>query len=424
MNPVLDIKMFIPDAEAHKMPDGRLYIYGSLDHSGDTEFCSTKYVTFSTDDMVHWVDHGEIFNSTDQLYDLNTNLTLGAPDCLYIHGKYYLYYCAYGNGMGVAVADHPAGPFKNLGSVTPADGDSIDPAIFQDDDGSIYYFWGQFNLRGGKLADDMKTVIPETIELNLLNEFEHGFHEGASIRKIGKTYYMVYTDVSRGTATCLAYATADHPLGPYEKKGIIIDNAGCDSSSWNNHGSIEEFNGQYYVFYHRSSQNSIYNRRLCIEKIVLDENGSIAEVPMTTNGVMDFVLADQEIPVSALSKMRMKLPFDHLEPMRLEPAGDCETLSFTRAGDWIQFDHLNFGDGCTRFSAMAASIKPAKLEIYIDGNKKIGECTISETGSWNDYRLFETEISKTSGVHTIWLRMMPDQKSVGRLANLKAFRFK
>lgn len=423
MNPVLETDVFIPDVEARKMPNGRLYIYGSLDNSGDTEFCSTKYITYSTSDMIHWQNHGTIFDSEDPLYELNNNLTLGGPDCLYINGKYYLYYCTYGNGMGVAVADSPAGPFKNIGPIIPADGESIDPAIFQDDDGSIYYYWGQFNLSGGKLSADMQTVLPETINSCIVSEHEHGFHEGASIRKLNGMYYLVYTDISRGKATCLAYATSEHPLGPYKKQGIIIDNAGCDSASWNNHGSIEVYQDQLYVFYHRSSQNSMYNRRLCVEPLQLNKDGSINEVFMTSNGVSATLPGNTEISVSNLSKMKVKLPFDHLQPMSLMPCGEVEALCYTKADDWAKFDNIDFGIKKTRFKVKVGTIKPMKVEVWIEGNKQIGVCEISATQNWYNIQEFTCEIDLTSGIHTVWLVFKNSKKSVGRLGDVYSFSF-
>ena len=90
--------------------------------------------------------------------------------------------------------------------------------------------------------------------------------------------------ISRGRATCLDYATSISPLGPFEKGGILIDNTGCDPQSWNNHGSINEFNGQWYVFYHRSSQGSKFNRRVCVEPITFRADGSPAPTKNTGSG--------------------------------------------------------------------------------------------------------------------------------------------
>ena len=119
----------------------------------------------------------------------------------------------------------------------------------------------------------------------LLTEQEHGFHEGSSMRKINGLYYAVFADSHRGKPTALGYATSESPLGPFEYRGIIIDNDGCDPETWNNHGSIEQVNGQWYVFYHRSTGNSRYLRRMCAEPITVEKDGRIPEVAPTSTGM-------------------------------------------------------------------------------------------------------------------------------------------
>ena len=104
------------------------------------------------------------------------------------------------------------------------------------------------------------------------------------MRKIGDTYYYVYADMERGKPTSLGYSTGKSPLGPFTYRGIIIDNDGCDPASWNNHGSIECVNGQWYVFYHRCSRGAQQHRRLCIEPITVNPDGTIDEVKMTSQG--------------------------------------------------------------------------------------------------------------------------------------------
>ena len=122
---------------------------------------------------------------------------------------------------------------------------------------------------------------------NLVTEEAHFFHEGSSVRKIGETYYYIFADVERGKPTALGYATGKTPLGPFTYHGSIIDNEECDPASWNNHGSIECIDGQWYVFYHRCSRNTQMHRRLCIEKIHINEDGTINEVKMTSQGTGD-----------------------------------------------------------------------------------------------------------------------------------------
>lgn len=325
-NPVLPPKLHIPDPEAHVMPDGRVYVYGSWDKTDET-YCSREYRVISSANMVDWTDHGISFSSSQVgwLADENapkypntdwdfSNPTpfladmmkqfpapegddgqgaeppadfvpkpdyLYAPDAIHKNGTYYLYFCCSNSSEGVAVSDNPQGPFENPVRLKCG---GIDPAVFVDDDGQAYYFWGQFRASGAKLKDNMMELDEETIVAKLVTEEAHGFHEGSSLRKRGDTYYFVYPRIKSGSPTTLAYATSKAPLGPYTYRGAIISNKNCDPSSWNIHGSIEEVNGRWYVFYHRSSGNSQYMRRLCIEPIFFNRDGSIDEVQMTSQG--------------------------------------------------------------------------------------------------------------------------------------------
>lgn len=323
-NPVLPLKYHVPDSEGHVMPDGRLYIYGSYDDREDI-YCSEKYHVVSTPDLEHWTVHEEAFNGNqvpwfrdsdvskypgldwsrptpfirkmlesvaadgddmkekfDQMEETEKPALLFAPDCTAKNGKYYLYFCMQDESEGVAVSDRPEGPFTDP-VMLPCGG--IDPAVFIDDDGQAYYYWGQLFSHGVKLHEDMVSFDREDIVDDLVTEEEHFFHEGSSMRKIGDTYYYVYADMERGKPTSLGYATSKSPLGPFTYQGIIIDNDGCDPQSWNNHGSIEQVNGQWYVFYHRCSRNRQQHRRLCIEPITVGADGKIAEVKMTSQGV-------------------------------------------------------------------------------------------------------------------------------------------
>ncbi len=90
-------------------------------------------------------------------------------------------------------------------------------------------------------------------------------------------YYYVFADIVNGKPTSLGYATSKSPLGPFAYQGIIVDNIYFNPQSWNNHGSIEEFNGKWYVFFHASTKGK-YKRRACIAPIEFDENGLIRGV--------------------------------------------------------------------------------------------------------------------------------------------------
>ena len=224
---------------------------------------------------------------------------LFAPDSLTVNGKSYLFFCTSDGCEGVAVADNPAGPFHDPVRITgdrsgePITG--IDPAVFRDDDGKVYLYWGQINSFGAELSEDLTKIKEDTLVSGLLTEKEHCFHEGSSMRKIGNTYYYIFADTHRGKPTALGYATSNSPLGPFRYQGIIIDNDGCDPESWNNHGSIECVNGQWYVFYHRSTANSRYLRRMCAEPISIDENGLISEVLPSSIGMGEAYRIDEPL---------------------------------------------------------------------------------------------------------------------------------
>lgn len=293
MNPFLPLEYCIPDGEP-RVFGNRLYLYGSSDVSGNMDYCSHEYYVFSAsvDDLSNWTNHGVSFASSGPNNQVPwSDAKLYAPDVVCKNGVYYLYFCLADGSEGVATSNQPEGPFTNAIQMTYPrsimDGkplEHIDPAVFVDDDGSAYYYWGQFDGQCGQLKDNMYELEAETYKPKVVTEEEHFFHEGSSMRKIGDTYYLVYCDISSGRANSLGYATGKHPLGPFTYQGVIINNMECDPESWNNHGSIVKVKNQWYICYHRSSQNSRFSRRACMEPIEIDENGLIKEVEMTTQG--------------------------------------------------------------------------------------------------------------------------------------------
>ncbi len=184
----------------------------------------------------------------------------------------------------------------------------------------------------------------------LVTEEEHFFHEGSSMRKIGETYYYVYADMERGKPTALGYATGQSPLGPFQYQGIIIDNEGCDPGSWNNHGSIQCFHGQWYVFYHRSSRGGRLHRRLCIEPIQIMEDGRISEVKMTSQGAGEpFVPGERILGYQACGLKGccyIDADADYGEKLAHICQGDEAVFRYVRSGDgWKEIGMRCNGSG-------------------------------------------------------------------------------
>lgn len=334
-NPLLPPDIHFADPEAHVI-DGSLYIYGSCDVSTE-HYCSGKYyvvhsddyetfhispVSFEADD-VSWGSEARVHSSLSDIHsfeDLPEHIKaqlpeearftpvediiqaiesysrqglpkeklLYAPDALKIGEHNALFFCMSDDSEGVAFADSMKGRFRDPVRIKIEDGDyidGIDPAIFVDDDGKIYYYWGQFNAMAGELNENLVEINKQSYIEDIINEEEHYFHEGSSMRKRGDKYYYVYASVARDKPTCLAYSVGDSPLGPFSYRGVVVDNNGSDPEVWNNHGSIECIDDQWYVFYHRSSCHSSSMRQICVEPIRFDEDGNILESKMTSQGM-------------------------------------------------------------------------------------------------------------------------------------------
>lgn len=293
-NPYLPSWEYIPDGEPRVFGD-RVYVYGSHDCVDCERFCDYKLKVWSASvhDLSHWTCHGDIFRSkakegktTDTPW---TEHELYAPDVVEKDGKYYLYaYIVDAKGC-VAVSDRPEGPFMMLSQYQYNipdhydNGTFIDPGVLVDDDGRVYVYCGFLGSYMCELnGDNMYEVVDGSYQTDIIpvTETEDGFFEACSPRKVGDTYYLIY---SPKIGSRLAYATSDSPTGPFTYRGYIVDN-GADYPGGNNHGSICQINGQWYIFYHRMTNGSIMSRRGCVERIEILEDGTIPTVEMTSLG--------------------------------------------------------------------------------------------------------------------------------------------
>jgi len=271
-NPILPDFHADPSARVFS---GRLYIYPSHDARGATNWKSlVDWHVFASDDLKQWTDHGVAFSLKDISW---AKEEAWAPDGIERNGKYYFYFPA-GGQIGVAVSDSPTGPFKDaLGHPLIKKGEAgirymIDPNIFIDDDGQAYlYVGGGRQLGVVKLKADMITRDGPVQRLEM-----PGFYEGVWVHKRNAIYYASYpTRPPKGNANVMVYSMAKSPLGPFECKGVILDN-----KSHNVHGSIAEFKDQWYLFYHVEGP-SRWERRVCVEPISYNEDGTIRPVQMS-----------------------------------------------------------------------------------------------------------------------------------------------
>ncbi len=297
-NPYLPKWEYIPDGEPRVFGD-RIYVYGSHDNACSEYFCDYKLKVWSAplNNLNEWTCHGIAFSTRDypgHKADVDwTDNELYAPDVVEKDGKYYLYAYIVGAKGCVAVSDKPEGPFKLLSKYEYNienhydNGTFIDPGVLVDDDGRVYVYCGYLGSYMAEInGDNMYEVIDGTYKEAIIPvEEPHRFFEACSPRKVGNTYYMIY---SPKTGSRLDYAISKSPTGPFEYKGTIVDN-GVDFPGGNNHGSICCINGQWYIFYHRMTNGSIMSRRGCVEKIEILPDGTIPQVEMTSLGFEEYL---------------------------------------------------------------------------------------------------------------------------------------
>ncbi|MGB4415857.1 MAG: family 43 glycosylhydrolase [Paludibacter sp.] len=278
--------MYTADPSAHVWADGRLYVYPSHDVD-PPRGCDLmdQYHVFSTNDMKTWVDHGEILRASQVSWGRKEGGFMWAPDCVYKDGKYYFYYPhpseSHWNDswkIGVAVSNKPAEGFVDCGYIDGMGGEfMIDPCVFIDDDGRAYMYYGggsrDDRCKGGELNDDMVSLKTPMQTMEGLKDF----HEATWVFKRNGTYYLTYSDNTQ-PYNCMRYATSDKPLGPWMYRGVYLESVGCETT----HGSVVEYKGQWYQFYHNNDISGKGNlRSICFDKLYFNKDGSIKVVKQT-----------------------------------------------------------------------------------------------------------------------------------------------
>ncbi|MDE5550403.1 MAG: family 43 glycosylhydrolase [Bacteroidaceae bacterium] len=314
-NPFMPLWEHIPDGEPYVFEDPdqpgkyRVYVYGSHDNL-ITEYCGRDQVVWSAsvDSLNNWRYDGVILvvdkNAKGDSFDAaGTADVLYAPDVTLVTDSmgrktYYRFpndQTGGRNGL-IAKSDRPDGPFKvcNWSAENPNLVDGVlqfDPAVFVDDDGRVYGYWGFERSYAAEFDPaTMATVkagtpIVEDMVSGRNQEGVFRFFEASSIRKIKDKYVFIYSRFTEEgefglpmSNYTLAYAYSDHPLGPWTYGGTIIDGRAREKDEQGNviasatpdgntHGSICEINGQWYVFYHRQTGTNEYARQAMVAPI-------------------------------------------------------------------------------------------------------------------------------------------------------------
>lgn len=419
-------------------------------------------------------------------------------------------YGGYSRPISVAVSDKPAGPFEYLGHVKYSDGSVMmkyvcfDPAVMNDNGTIRLYYGTQYDyeeredfdtnpeyldietgmfgktreqileyrkhpescpsgdpndkdsINGAVMAvleDDMLTVkeaphhiIPYKVKGT---SFEaHPFFEGSSMRKVGDTYYFIYSSWQNHE---LCYATSKYPDRDFVFRGTVVSNGDVGyngrtvkektNMTGTTHGSIIEINGQWYVFYHRLTHKSDYSRQACAEKISIDKDGSVKQVEVTSCGlnsgpleaksgcrypaVIACNLTNGHMPHGSNSVYQTEFP-------NVTNIGEDRFIAEIEDGTLIGYKYFNFENVNT--VSVTARIEAAEnkvvyngpiridercvsddkdevrtekhadtapvLEIYLEENgEKVGKISIGNSAEWTEYR---SDVKIPDGVHALY----------------------
>jgi len=286
-NPIFT-SVFTADPSPHVWPgDDRLWVYTSHDEPGsNNHYGMTGYHAFSTTDMVNWTDHGRILHLENVEW---AESHAWAMDAAYYRGQYYLIYCMKEAGIGlfrtgIARSDRPEGPFTDLGYVKGVEFGQ-DPALFIDEDGTPYLFWGHDRkCFAAELNDDLMSIKPETY-VNLTPQLKYVF-EGPWVHTHDGKYYLTYPGLTpRRWPEKMFYAVADSPLGPYEYKGCFIDD--FEGQSGTNHGGVVTYKGKDIMFYHSAwmSGGLSETRSAMADYLNYDKDGNIIPIVPSKEGL-------------------------------------------------------------------------------------------------------------------------------------------
>lgn len=307
--------IYTADPSAHVF-EGKIYIYPSHDIDAGipdddlgSQYAMRDYIVLSMDEPGGPVTAHPVALKVEDVPWAEKQMW--APDAAVKNGTYYLYFPARDHEgvfrIGVATSASPAGPFK--AEPEPIKGSfSIDPAVFVDDDGEAYMYFGgiwggqlqrwatgKFDPGGSdsdlrqddrpalcakvaRLKADMKEFAHEARDVVIVDEagapvlggdHDKRFFEASWLFKRGGKYYFTY---STGDTHYLAYAIGDNPYGPFTFKGHFLEPV----QGWTTHHSVIEFKGKWWLFYHDVQLSGVNHlRSVKMTELTFHSDGTI-----------------------------------------------------------------------------------------------------------------------------------------------------
>jgi beta-xylosidase len=261
---------------------------------------------FSSKDMVHWQKHSHILDTSKIKW---ARMAMWAPAIVKKDKQYFLFFSANdiqskqrnGNaddtsgGIGIAVADHPGGPFKDylgkpLINKFYNNAQPIDQYVFKDKDEQYYIIyggWGRCNV--AKLNENFTGLVPFSDSMLVKEITPEGYVEGPTMFIRNGKYYLMWSEGGWTNGTYkVAYSVSDNVLGPFERKATILQTDETIATGAGHHSVINIPNtDEWYIIYHRRPIPNLDrdHRVVCIDRLIFDTAGGIKNVKMTFEGV-------------------------------------------------------------------------------------------------------------------------------------------
>ncbi|MCH7410548.1 glycoside hydrolase family 43 protein [Belliella sp. DSM 111904] len=409
-NPIIQTK-FTADP-APMVYNDTVFLYTGHDEDDAFGFKMHNWLLYTSTDMVNWTEHGAVASLKNFDWVPHEN-GAWAAHCIERNGKFYLY-CPMpgGVGIGVLVADSPYGPFKDpIGKPLIKNSDhDIDPAVFIDDDGQAYLYWGNPKVYYVKLNDDM---VSFSGEINQDASTPENYQEGPWVWKRNDHYYMAYA------STCcpegIGYAMSDSPTGKWKYKGMIMDG---DKRSNGNHPGIIEFKGKTYVFgfnYNILKQTMAkhYERRsVIVEELKYNDDGTIQKHPFWSKNVeqvgtlnpynrveAETMAWSRGVKTEFATEWERNISWD-----KGEKIADRLFVSSIHHGDYINVQGVDFSAGTKSIEVNIAPLYGGAIEVRIDSldGPLIGTMVIEDQGQGDIWRSITASVKNVSGVHDLF----------------------
>lgn len=417
--------------------DASTYAY----NDSSATYSMPNWLLYTSTDMTNWEYKGEIMSAKDISW-ANDTRSAWAGQMTEYKGKYYFYFCTWDKtsnveqSIGVAVADKPEGPYKDIGKplvagtfTTPSSStyNDIDPTVLIDtDDKGVehrYLAWGNGKYYICELNEDMtsikdidgdgeivmhKDVLERKIKSLPANNW---FTEAPWLYKRDGKYYLFYAQNWREE---MAYAMADSPMGRYDFKQIIMP---PNATANTNHPSVIDFKGKTYFIYHNGAlpDGNGYRRSVCVQELEFDENGYVyplTETSIGLDGVASTIISaggkylghDQFTNSSA----------DSAYPLSVAVKGKSEEDNYNTAWEIEAAKNVPEGKDSKYYVSLQSVNKPG---LYISA--KDGEVTLTQDmdGKQGEYMTFKTVKGLDGAENTVSFESITDSGKYLTLIN-------